>query len=579
MEERLKKLQEAVADLEVAVKRQDLRIAALEGGSAEIPTVARDEVYVAEVADPAPEALPDQWSISAVRGTPALVGRSLLILAGAFLLRALTEAGTFANGTGVVLGLAYAASWIIAAAMAARKGSRGSAGFFAVCAALIADPLIFEASTEFAVLSPTGSAVMLTIMTAAGLFVASRWRLQESAWVFVVGAMVTAATLAVVRPPGEAATAVLVVLGLAAVWLAGRHGWEFLRWLTAVGADVGVLRLTAMATAPGGPHGIDPPNVPLVVVLQAALLSGYVGSSCARAVRGKNPVRLFDYLQTAAAWAIGWGGAVQIARTHGSGISGLSAFALLVGLAAYAGAFGVVDRRFGRNRSFVFLSSLGLVLVLLGLPGTLGSASAVVWAVLALIAATAGSRWDRVTLRAHAAVLLGAAWVASGVAVETAGDLSGRAGFDAVPGAVAMIVASLTVITTLVVLFTRRLKTSGWVQRLPLTALLVMSGIVAAATLVSVVALVAPGSASWMGTVALSALTIVASVLASRWGIREAGWIVYPLLALTGFRVIFSDLASGRTVVFVIALAAYGAAMIASPKILRSGRGRIQSIE
>jgi hypothetical protein len=579
MEERLKKLQEAVADLEVAVKRQDLRIAALEGGSAEIPTVARDEVYVAEAADPAPEALPDQWPISAVRGTPALVGRSLLILAGAFLLRALTEAGTFANGTGVVLGLAYAASWIIAAAMAARKGARGSAGFFAVCAALIADPLIFEASTEFAVLSPTGSAVMLTIMTAAGLFVASRWRLQESAWVFVVGAMVTAATLAVVRPPGEAATAVLVVLGLAAVWLAGRHGWEFLRWLTAVGADVGVLRLTAMATAPGGPHGIDPPNVPLVVVLQAALLSGYVGSSCARAVRGKNPVRLFDYLQTAAAWAIGWGGAVQIARTHGSGISGLSAFALLVGLAAYAGAFGVVDRRFGRNRSFVFLSSLGLVLVLLGLPGTLGSASAVVWAVLALIAATAGSRWDRVTLRAHAAVLLGAAWVASGVAVETAGDLSGRAGFDAVPGAVAMIVAFLTVITTLVVLFTRRLKTSGWVQRLPLTALLVMSGIVAAATLVSVVALVAPGSASWMGTVALSALTIVASVLASRWGIREAGWIVYPLLALTGFRVIFSDLASGRTVVFVIALAAYGAAMIASPKILRSGRGRIQSIE
>jgi hypothetical protein len=239
-----------------------------------------------------------------------------------------------------------------------------------------------------------------------------------------------------------------------------------------------------------------------------------------------------------------------------------------------------ISRRRRRGQSAgEALSSLGLVLVLLGLPGTLGSASAVVWAVLALIAATAGSRWDRVTLRAHAAVLLGAAWVASGVAVETAGDLSGRAGFDAVPGAVAMIVAFLTVITTLVVLFTRRLKTSGWVQRLPLTALLVMSGIVAAATLVSVVALVAPGSASWMGTVALSALTIVASVLASRWGIREAGWIVYPLLALTGFRVIFSDLASGRTVVFVIALAAYGAAMIASPKILRSGRGRIQSIE
>jgi hypothetical protein len=574
MDERLEKLERAVEALEVAVTRQDRRIAALEGVSAEASTDVTDVTDTVEPVDPAPEVLPDQWPISAVRGTPALVGRSLLILAGAFLLRALTEAGTFANGTGVVLGLAYAASWIIAAAIAARKGARGSAGFFAVCAALIADPLIFEASTEFGVLSPAGSAVTLTIMTAAGLFVASRWRLQESAWVFVVGAMVSAAALAVVRPPGEAATAVLVALGLAALWLAGRHGWELLRWLTAVGADVGVLRLTAMATAPGGPHGIEAPHGLLVAVLQGALLLGYVGSSFARALRGRHPIRVFDYLQTAMAWAIGWGGAVQLARASDPGIRGLAVFAILVGLAAYAGAFGVVDRRQGRNRSFLFLSSLGLALVLLGLPSVVGSASAVVWAVLALIAAAAGSHWDRVTLRAHAAVLLVAAWVASGVAAEAAGDLSGRAGFETVPSAVAMIVAFLTVITTAVVLFARRLRSSGWVQRLPLTALLVMSGIVVVATLVSVAALVAPGSAVWMGTVALSALTIAAAVLASRWGVREAGWVVYPLLALTGLRVLLIDLASDRTVVFVIALAAYGAALITSPKILRSGRNQ-----
>jgi hypothetical protein len=575
MDERLEKLQKAVEALEAAVSHQNRRIAALESVTAKTPTDGADVTDTVETVDPAPEAFPDQWSISAVRGTPALAGRSLLILAGAFLLRALTEAGTFANGTGVVLGLAYAASWIFAAGLAARKGARASAGFFAVCAALIADPLIFEASTEFGVLSSTGSAITLTIMTAAGLFIASRWRLQESAWVFVVGAMVTAATLAVVRPPGEAATAVLVALGLAAVWLAGRHGWEFLRWLTAIGADVGVLRLTAMATAPGGPHGIEAPHAPLVAVLQGALLLGYVGSSFARALRGRHSIRVFDYLQTAVAWAIGWGGAVQLARANDAGIRGLAVFALFVGLAAYAGAFGVVDRRQGRNRSFLFLSSLGLALVLLGLPGTIGSASAVAWAVLALIAAAAGSHWDRVTLRAHAAVLLGAAWIASGVAAEAAGDIGGRAGFDAVPGAGAMIVAFLTVITTLVVLFARKLKTSGWVQRLPLTALLVMSGIVAAAALVSVATLVAPGSALWMGTVALSALTIVAAVLASRWGIREAGWVVYPLLALTGLRVVLTDLASGRTGVFVIALAAYGSAMILSPRLLRTHRRRL----
>jgi len=573
MDERLEKLERAVEALRVAVSRQERRIGALEGGGEEARAVVGDATGAAEPTASAPEPLSDQWPMSAVRGTPALVGRSLLILAGAFLLRALTEAGTLATGTGVVLGIAYAASWIVAAAMAADRGARASAGFFAVCAAVIADPLIFEASTEFGVLSPAGSAATLAIVTAAGLVVASRWRLQETAWVFAVGAMATAATLAVVRPPGETATAVLVALGLAAVWLAGAHGWESLRWLTAVAADVGVFRLTVMATAPGGmPHGVGPLHPPYVALLQTALLLGYVGSSFFRGLRGRHPVRVFDYLQTAAAWAIGWGGAVQLARANDIGARGLAVFALLVGVAAYAGAFGVVDRRYGKNRSFYYLSSLGLALVLVGLQGAVGSASAVVWAVLALVAAAAGSHWDRITLRVHAAVLLFAAWIASGVAAEAAGNLVGRAGFNAVPSAAAIMVAVLTVITTLVVLFARRLTTSGWAQRLPLTALLVMTGMVLAATLVSVAALVAPNSALWMGTVALSAMTIVAALLASGLGVREAGWVVYPLLALTGLRVALVDLASGRTVVFVIALTAYGAALITSPKILRSGR-------
>jgi hypothetical protein len=569
MEKRLEKLEEAVDKLAATVARHNQRLAALEvkeGGSAAVVDDGVDRV------DAVQEALTEQLPLAAVRGTPALMGRSLLILAGAFLLRALTEAGTLANGMGVALGLVYASSWIVAAARAAAKGKRASAGFYAVCAALIADPLLLEATTEFGVLSPPASALLLALVTAVGMVVASHWRFHASAWVFVVGAVATAAALAVVRPPGEVPTAVLIGVGLGSVWLAGAHGWESLRWLTAIVANVGVLRLTAMATAPGGPHGIDPPQVSMVAALQAALLLGYGGSSFARALRGRIPIRAFDFFQTALVWAIGWGGALRLAQVHESGTGGLAVFAVLAGMAAYAAAFGVVDRRDGRNRAFLYLTSLGLALVVIGLPLAMGSASAVVWAVLAAIAAAVGSRWDRVTLRAHAAVLLAAAWVMSGVASEAVGDLLGREGFDAVPSAVAAIVAILTVATTFIVLLTRRLRTPGWMQRLPLTALLVMSGMVLAATIVSVAAVVAPNSTLWMGTVALSALTISAAVLASRWGIREAGWVVYPLLTLTGLRVLLADLASGRTVVFVIALAAYGTALITSPKLLRSGR-------
>jgi hypothetical protein len=481
MEKRLEKLEEAVEKLAATVARHNQRLAALEvkeGGSAAVVDDGVDRV------DAVQEALTEQLPLAAVRGTPALMGRSLLILAGAFLLRALTEAGTLANGMGVALGLVYASSWIVAAARAAAKGKRASAGFYAVCAALIADPLLLEATTEFGVLSPPASALLLALVTAVGMVVASHWRFHASAWVFVVGAVATAAALAVVRPPGEVPTAVLIGVGLGSVWLAGAHGWESLRWLTAIVANVGVLRLTAMATAPGGPHGIDPPQVSMVAALQAALLLGYGGSSFARALRGRIPIRAFDFFQTALVWAIGWGGALRLAQVHESGTGGLAVFAVLAGMAAYAAAFGVVDRRDGRNRAFLYLTSLGLALVVIGLPLAMGSASAVVWAVLAAIAAAVGSRWDRVTLRAHAAVLLAAAWVMSGVASEAVGDLLGREGFDAVPSAVAAIVAILTVATTFIVLLTRRLRTPGWMQRLPLTALLVMSGMVLAATIV-----------------------------------------------------------------------------------------------
>lgn len=570
MEGRLEKLERAVKDLEEAVARQERRVAALEGLNATQRGEDTGSPESRKLAEASPAAVADQWSLSAFKGTPALVGRSLLILAGAFLLRALTEAGSLATGTGVGLGLAYGASWIIAAAMAARKGARASAGFFGVCAAVIAGPLIFEASTEFGVLSPTGSAAMLAIMTAAGLIVASRWRLPESAWVFVIGALVTAAALAVVRPPGEMATAVLVAVGLAAAWSEGLYRWESLRWLTAVGADIGVLRLTAMATAPGGPHGIDPPNVTLVAVLQGVLLLGYVGSSVGRAVRGRHRIRVFDYVQTALVWTIGWGGAIQLAEVHDRGTFGLAVFALAVGLAAYAAAYGAVEAKQGTNRSSFFLSTLGLALVLLALPGVAGGASAVTWAVLALIAAAAGSRWDRLTLRVHAVLLLLAAWTSSGLAAEAARDLSGRSGLEALPGVGAILVAALSTATTLVVLFSRRLENSGWPQRLPLTALLAMTGVVLTSMTVSVAELAVPSAALWIGTLALSLMTIVSAILASRWGVREAGWLVYPLLALAGLRVVLVDLASGRTIVFVIALAAYGAALITSPKILRS---------
>ena len=109
-------------------------------------------------------------------------------------------------------------------------------------------------------------------------------------------------------------------------------------------------------------------------------------------------------------------------------------------------------------------------------------------------------------------------------------------------------------------------------ERLPLALLLGMSSLAIAAVLVAVTRPVAPGTAVALGTVALAAVTVALAFLAFRWGVVEAGWLVYPILGLTGLKVVSQDLTAGRALVLVVALAAYGFALVVAPWLLRSVR-------
>lgn len=569
MDERLKSLESAVAAIEATVARMEDRIGNLEVAEADNPELPLERPETGSDVNLASDI---HGPVTAIMGSLALVGRSMLVLAGAFLLRALTENGTFAPMAGVAAGVVYAAVWVIASAMAASRGARASAGFYAVCSALIVGPLLLEASTTFDVISPATSLVTLAVMTGCGLLVATRWRFQSTAWVFSVGGVVTSAALATMRPPGELATAFIVLLGLAVFWLAEERGWGFLKIVTALAADLAVLRLTAIATATNTrAETFGPLHPSFVAIVQASLAVGFVGMVVIKALRGKRPLTIFDFVQTALVWLVGWGGAVQLAKAQNWGIGAISVVAVGVGLAAYFGAFGVVDRRQGRNRAFLYLSSLGLGLVLIGLPGVIGVASARVWSIVAVVVAAVGSRWDRVTLRVHALLLLIAAWVVSGLADQVAARFGGGGELGWGLPLATTLVAFLTVVTTVVVLVGRRLRSSGWAQCLPLTGMLLMSGMVLSSAISFAIGALMPGEIAMVAeTVALSGITVSFALLGTRWGIAEAGWLVYPFLLATGLRMIATDLSSGRTLVLVIALTAYGAALIVSTRLLRT---------
>lgn len=405
---------------------------------------------------------------------------------------------------------------------------------------------------------------------------AARRRLHWAAWIYAILGVATAAAMATMRPPGEAATAFLVLLGLTVLWLAEDRDWVALKWVTALTADLAVLRLTAIALAPGTrPENFGSIHPPVVAFLQILLVVGYVGTAVYRALRGRRKLSYFAFVQTALVAVIGWGGGLQLARVQDWGTTGLCLFAVVVGILGYCGAFGVVDRLQGRNRAFFYLSSLGLCLVLIGLPGAIGQFSAVIWSVAAVAVAVVGSRWDRVTLRVHAAILLLAAWVGSGFGKTVVLGLTGGTG--AGPRYIdAALVAVLTVVTTALVLFGRRLRSPGWVQRLPLTGLLALSVfVVASGVATGASSILSLGVSGVAGTLALSVATVGLAFLSSRGKVIEAGWLVYPFLAVTGLRMMAVDISSDHTLVLVIALTAYGAALIVSTWLLRRTRAQM----
>jgi len=519
-----------------------------------------------------------------VGGVP-LLGRSLLVLGGAFLLRSLTDWGVLPTAAGVAVGLAYALLWLVLAdRAAARDVSRLSAVFHGVVAVLLGLPLLWEAAVRFRLLSVTAAAVALGAFTLAALAVAWRRQLRVMGWVVSLGGTVVA--LALFRAPGSPVPAVilLVTVGVAALWVAYLRHWKGLPWVTALVVDLGVLILNF-----GFLRGSW--DIPSTGVLVAHLLFfvGYVASFGVRTLVHRQQVGAFEGVQTALAVLLGYRGAVVVAAAAGAlgptggGPVGLGSMALgvaglLLGLGSYGIAF-TPGIREERRRNFFFYTTLALLLVLFASSLVLPAAVlAGAWATLGVLFAWLSGRYRRVTLGLHNALYLVAAALASGLALA-AGDAfvaAGRSEWASLPAVTWVVLAALAI--SLVLPVARTSERWGTYARVPSLLLLVLAvwtwgGTAIALTAPAVAA--APGGGADVGSLAalrtvVLALGALLLALASRWGrYGEARWLVYPLLVVAGIKLLAEDIPHGSPGTLFVALAVLGAVLIAAPRLLR----------
>jgi hypothetical protein len=580
MEERLAALEARLASLADTVRALETRVAVLDARPTE------DRAAAPPVGAALPEsagAFPSGQEVAA-GGTAflPLVGRTLLILGGGFLFRALTDDGVIPPVAGVALGLLYAVAVSVLADRAGGAGLRWSAVFHGLSSAMIGMPLLFEATTRFHVLAPAAGTALLTAFTV--LLVAVAWRrdVQFLAWVAAAGCLATAFALLYATQAVATISIALVAIGTASLWLTYGRRWHGLRWPIALGADLAVFLMTHVASLPGGlPEGYTDLRIPGVLAIALALPVLYLGSFSLRTLTRQRGVNLFEVVQTVIALLAGFGGAVRVAWAVGWGSTGLGVSALAVAAACYFVAFAFVERRPEFRNNFLFYSSLAVVLTLAVSPLVFGTNLLVLfWCGMGFLAAIFGFRMNRLSLASHAAAYVVASGLVGGLFLAIVRTFLGAAdhGFH-LPGRDALLVVAtaLAGYTALSVEEARSMATRRRIDRIPIAVLGVVAVFGVGAGAIDLLALAFGGPAA-AGAAKLAAIrTVVLSLgaIGLAWARRhpffgDLAWLAYPILVAGGVKLLLEDLRTSGPAGLVVAFSFFGAALILVPRLLRS---------
>jgi hypothetical protein len=595
MDDRLDRLEQSVADLTRALRQIERRLGVLEAraGISEAPALLAASNEAGLVATSQADAV----------SILSLVGRTFVVLGGAYLLRALTDGGTLPRAGGSLLGFAYGVAWLVMAWRAAGTRRAVSAAFHGAAAALIAFPLLWEATVRFNLLTQDSAALAMGAVTLLGLTVAWHRRTQSLAWIITSAGLLTAvvfmaagtaagpaeavpaapaagaAAAAVAEAAGESAAPMafyLAFLGVVTLWLGYVLDWVFLRWPVAVVADLTVVVMVLTAT-----QAWHRDQAGAVMALQTVLFAGYLVSFATRTLWRSREVVPFEVVQTVALLIVGFGGAVYLTLTTGSSATALGVAGLLFGAGSYGVAFAFVDWRRGGWKNFVFYASLGVVFILAGTALTVDATSqALVWSGLAVVSALAGRRQGTITLSSHAVIYAVAATITSGLLPHASDGFLAAAGRPWAP----LLPAAVSALFAAALVSTIRLPLSAGVRggwwRLPKIAGVFVFLVTFGGT---VIALVVPWVTGQPGAGADPAVVAVVrtvvlgvSALVLGWFGRglfpEGRWLMYVVLVIGALKLVIEDFPAGRPSTLFLALAVYGGALILGPRLV--GRAR-----
>ena len=499
-------------------------------------------------------------------GALALIGRTSVVLGGAFLLRALTESGRVPVVVGVSIGFAYALVWL-AAAYRAGPGRRASAFFHGLASLLIALPLLLEAVARFHAYGPWTTAALLLFVTAFGLAAATRQQSRVLGALVAIGALLDTSAVAIATAEVVPFALLATALALVIAALAEPRGTSWLRWPTALVANLFLVALVGRAV--GTP--LAPPGQVLLVA--GAFSAAYAWLIASGLLRHGRPLGVFEVLQTAFLVVVGLVGTDVVAGQIGQGVGLLvSVLTLLAGAACYAVGLGLSSDRPERLPTVHFFTSAAVAIVLVGATALMSGAVLSLWFVgSAVVFSWIGGRRLQPTFLMHGAVYSVAAAATSGLFATMARawlfPVEAWPGFDPLL-ALAGGAAAIGVLGP-------RLPAGDFGGRLTLAARTTSAAVLVMIAATWVLLVVGPWLSATPDAGALAAMrsaALAGTAAAAAWAglvhrARAAGRLAYPALAAGAAKLLIEDFWRSGPMMLFVALACFGLALIVTARL------------
>ncbi len=563
MSDRPETLEQLSARVDALEKRvRDLEVVSAAPAASETPASV-----LAAVIGP-PTDLPRGEQVS---GAFLLLGKSMLGIAGAYLLRALAESGILPRLLIAAVAIAYAIAWLLAASRA-----RSRAGFapalYAATSVLILAPMLWELTMRFHVLSPVASAAVLGVFVAAATVLS--WNQQSTSDFAVIygAAAITALALSVVTHEMIAFFGVLLMMLLICEYKHLRGGAHGIRMMVAAAADCAAWFLIVIYRNPESSRPDYPALAPAALAVPASLLlaisAGGVGFNTARF---RQRISLFEAMQCVIAFLLWILTGLFLVPHCSARIIGF--ICLLFAAVCYGAAYGLF-RRAGEMRNFHVFAAWSAALLVAGTLLSLPTPWAVVSLAFASIAtARLAVRICCTTLECHGVVYLGIAAIACGLLEYSFQALAGS-----MPAQVDW--SMLLVSGCAVVCYTAAREREGERWQLQILHLApAVLGVCAIAALTAHGAqwllarrvIAADFHVAFIRTLILCAIALAVAFAGAHWRRLELKRIAYATVALLAAKLVFEDLRRGHMGYIAASIFLFALTLIGVPRLARAG--------